>query len=487
MKHMELPASSPAVPVQDAPHRPFERVSFSRQFLLVSSALLVLGMAIIGSWISMEIERSAVNRAAAIAAVYVESILAAQLHDASPDELDRIEMHDALDRIFNIGPLRRKVVRFKLWDTGGVIRYSNDHAQIGKNYPVTGLLAAAFAGSVQAHMTNLKEDEHLAERERWDRLLEVYVPVRGGTQGRVVAVAEFYHATENIEREIQGAQQRSWILVVVATLGIFLLLFVQVRRANDTIRQQRNDLRDQLQQLRVAFDENEAMRARLGEAGAATTALNEQFLHRIAADLHDAPAQTLAFALMRFEELVETCDSGVRSGVVASPDLHAILAALRSSLDDLRNIAAGLGMPGIAGLSLADTVRRALRDFERQSGPGLKVEADVDASLQEAGLATKITVYRLLQESLANTRKHARGEKVRVRAWRADDQMHVEVTDAGAGFDPQEATQSGRLGLAFMQERVRLLGGQFELESAPGRGTRIHATLPLIPVEIQHG
>jgi len=485
MMCMEIPAASPALPVHDASHRAFERVSFSRQFLLVSSALLLLGMAIIGSWISMEIERSAVNRAAAIAAVYVESILTAQLHDASPAELGRVEMHEALDRIFLDGPLRRKVVRFKLWDAGGVIRYSNDHAQIGKQYPVVGLLAAAFAGSVQAHMTNLKEDEHLAERERWDRLLEVYVPVRSGARGEIVVVAEFYHATENIERDIQGAQQRSWILVVVATLGIFLLLFVQVRRANDTIRQQRNDLRDQLQQLRVAFDENEVMRARLGEAGAATTALNEQFLHRIAADLHDAPAQTLAFALMRFEELVETCDGCAHSGAVASPDLHAILAALRTSLDDLRNIAAGLGMPGIAGLSLADTVRRALRDFERQSG--FKVEAAVDPALQEAGLATKITVYRLLQESLANTRKHAQGEKVRVRAWRAGDQMHVEVTDAGAGFDTQAATQSGRLGLAFMQERVRLLGGQFELESAPGRGTRIHATLPLIPVENQHG
>jgi signal transduction histidine kinase len=484
MKPMGNPASSPAMPVQEAPRRPYERVSFSRQFLLVSSALLLLGMAIIGGWISMEIERSAVNRAAAIAAVYVESILAAQLRDASPEALGRTEMHEALDRIFNGGPLRRKIVRFKLWDASGVIRYSNDHAQIGRQFPVQGLLATAFAGSVQAHMTNLKEDEHFAERERWHRLLEVYVPVRSGERGEIVVVAEFYHATDNIDRDIHGAQQRSWILVAVATLGIFLLLFLQVRRANDTIRQQRNDLRDQLQQLRVAFDENERMRARLGEAGAATTALNEQFLHRIAADLHDAPAQTLAFALMRFEELVETRGSGVPAGGGASPDQHAILAALRSSLDDLRNIAAGLGMPGIADLSLAETVQRAVRDFERQSG--LKVDAEVDAGLLDAGLATKITVYRLLQESLANTRKHAHGEKVSVRAWRSGDQLHVEVKDEGTGFDPRVIMQSGRLGLAFMQERVRLLGGQFELESAPGRGTRIHATLPLTVVDIRH-
>jgi signal transduction histidine kinase len=463
---------------------PFERVSLSRQFLLVSSAVLFLSMAIVGTWLGMEIERSAVNRAAAVAAVYVESILATQLGHASLDGLSTTETHDALDKIFNDGPLRRKVVRFKLWDATGVIRYSSDNTQLGQRFPVDGLLAAAFAGTVEARISNLKEAEHAAEREQWQRLLEVYVPVRITPESAVVAVAEFYHSTENIDRDITSAQQRSWVLVSVATLAIFLLMFVQVRRANDTILQQRNDLQRQLQQLRAAFSDNERMRTRLGEAGAATTALNEQFLHRVAADLHDGPAQTLAFALMRFDELTGTCQSCALPGGGTSPELRAIHGALRSSLDDLRNIAAGLGVPGIAELSLADTVRRAVRDFARQSS--LKIDAEVDPSLQHASLATKITVYRLLQESLSNSWRHAPGEAPRVRVWREAGQVLVEVVDHGSGFDPQAVAQSGRLGLAFMQERVRLLGGVFELEAAPGRGTRICARLPLSAEDVQH-
>lgn len=468
-------ASSAALS-QLAPRRAFERVSFSRQFLLVSSALLLLGMAVVGTWLGMEIERSAVNRAAAVAAVYVESILAAQLRHAPADVLVAAETHQALDGIFNDGPLRRKVVRFKLWDVEGVIRYSSDHTQLGQRFPVDGMLAAAFAGTVQARISNLHEDDNQAEREHWQRLLEVYVPVRLAAAGEIIAVAEFYHSTENLGRDIRSAQQRSWILVAVATLAIFLLLFGQVRRANDTILQQRDDLRRQLQQLRAAFSENELMRTRLGEAGAATTALNEQFLHRVAADLHDGPAQTLAFALMRFDEL---------TGAETAPELRAIHGALRSSLDDLRNIAAGLGVPGIAALSLAETAQRAVRDFERQASS--KVDAEVDMSLTEAGLATKITVYRLLQESLSNSHKHAPGETPRVRVKRAADQVLVEVADHGAGFDPQTVAQSGRLGLAFMQERVRLLGGEFELEAAPGRGTCIRARLPLTTEEKTDG
>ncbi|WP_126446406.1 sensor histidine kinase [Sulfuricystis multivorans] len=463
------------------PHTPFERLSLSRQFLIGSALLLALGAAIIGSWISREIEQNAVNRAAAIAAVYVESILAAQLGDATPEQMASREVHAALDRIFNEGPLGRKVVRFKLWDATGVIRYSSDHDQIGRRFPLDASLAAAFSGTVHSQMSDLNEAAHAAERSQWERLLEVHVPVRAGPHGRVVAVAEFYHSTDSIERDIQSAQQRSWALLAAVTLAIFFLLFLQVRRANETIRRQRNDLRVQLQQLQTAFAENERMRARLAEAGAATTALNERLLHRIAADLHDAPAQTLAFALMSLEEMAASCACQM-PGDVLQPNLQTIVAALRSSLEDLRNIAAGLGIPGLAELSLSETVRRALRDAERLTG--MPVTAQVEANLPDAPLAVKITVYRLLQESLHNCRKHAPNAHVAVHVGHVGEMLRIEVSDDGPGFDPQAV--AGRLGLSFMQERVRLLGGQCEVIAAPGQGTRIAASLPLVRRKAAH-
>ncbi len=469
---MPAPASPPSAfkPLPAATLRAFERMSYSRQFLLVSSCVLLAGMFVMGTWLSLEIERSAVNRAAAIAAVYVESILAAELHPTPQGVTMHAGTHEAFDQIFTAGPLHREVVRFKLWAADGTILYSSDHAQLGMRQPVAGELAEAFAGRLQARITTLDEAGHEAERKRWSRLLEVHVPVRAEGGEQVVAVAEFYHSTDNLGREIRNAQQRSWMLLAVATLAIFLLLFGQARRANDTIVRQRDDLSRKLQQLRAALAENERMRVRLSEAGAETTALNEQFLHRIAADLHDGPAQTLAYALMRFEE-----QAGAGGNV--SPELQAIHKALRSSLEDLRNIAAGLGVPGVAELSLEDTVRRAVRDFERQFG--IKVESRIDAAFPAVGLATKITIYRLLQESLINSFRHAPGGEPRVHVWRDAEQAVVEIADQGAGFDPLAAAQSGRLGLAFMQQRVQLLGGEFALESAPGQGTRVCARLPL--------
>lgn len=157
-------------------------MSYSRQFLLVGSLLLLIGMFIVGAWLSLEIERSTVNRTASIAAVYVESILVAQLHPTPAGVTMLAGTHEAFDHIFLNGPLHRKVVRFKLWRTDGTIIYSSDHSQLGLRFPVEGELAEAFAGKLQAHVSSLDEAGHEAERGQWSRLLEVYVPIRAEGQ-----------------------------------------------------------------------------------------------------------------------------------------------------------------------------------------------------------------------------------------------------------------------------------------------------------------
>jgi signal transduction histidine kinase len=462
----------------------FRQLSFSRQFMLAIIAVLTIGMLVIGSWISHLIETNAVNRAAAISAVYLESMSAAQLHDWKMGGIVAPQTHSELDRVFVDGPLHREVLRFKLWDSSGRIVYSSDHAQIGMLYPVKGHLAAAFAGAVQSRISNLKDSDNLPEQTRWKELLEVYVPIRSRAIGEIIAVAEFYLSADTLKRDIRAAQKRSWALVAASTFAIYLLLFGLVHRANKTIHDQERDLRLQLQQLHSVLDENERMREQLREAGVSTTALNEEFLIRIAADLHDGPAQTIAFALMRFDEFAEKCFGCISSQGEPIQEMKSIQIALQSSLRDVRKISSGLAIPGMSELSLADTARRAVRDFEHLSGQTVRTE--IDESLGKAPLSVKITVYRLLQESLTNCWRHAPGGAPSVHVRKTDDEVLVEITDQGAGFDPHSAAVAGRLGLTFMRERVRLLGGVFEINSAPGHGTSIRARLPLSTEEMIH-
>jgi signal transduction histidine kinase len=475
--------------VMTALKKSLKRPNFPRQFMLMSFVVLMTGMAIMGTWLGRQIESNSVNRAGAIAAVYVESVLAPLLGRYTGGDAIDNQTHAALDRVFIESPLRRTVVSFKLWSADGTIFYvsdhgSSDHGQIDSRFPVDGLLAAAFAGAVQSRISVLDEVDNARERERWGELLEVYVPVHAPGSGKVTAVAEFYHSAENLRRDIRTAQQRSWALVAVATALMYLLLNGMVRRAHATIVDQQRELHRQLQQLRKTLGENERMRERLRGAGARSTALNEQFLHRVAADLHDGPAQDLALALMRLETLGQS-GGGARVHEDASVhDFETIHRALNASLGELRTIASGLGMPGISDLSLADTVTRAVRDFSDKSGTPIQLE--VDQALGDAPLAVRITAYRVIMESLTNGWRHARGAAQQVRARRANGEAVIEVADQGPGFVPQSGFDSGRLGLAFMRERVSLLGGLFEVVSAPGSGTRILARLPLSLEEKAH-
>lgn len=472
--------------------RPFEPLSFSRQFLLISAALLIVAMLVIGAWLGRQIELNAVNRTAAMAAVYTESILATQLGPALQAGAladPSAEIHTRLDRLFVDSPLQRKVVRFKLWDRNGAILYSSDHAQRGRRFPVEGARAAALAGELQARLSRLEQPDNLTERARWPQLLEVYVPLKLDGSAEVELVAEFYHATDNLLRDIEQARERSWALLACATLAIYLLLRGLVRRANDTIVAQRRDLQQQLEQLRTALQENEHIRAQLRRAGARTTALNEAFLHRIAADLHDGPAQQIAFALMRFDEAAtrERDALQLHSDGFVDPDRCRLRSALHDALGELRAIAAGLGLPGMDALSLTDAIRRAVRDVERQSGTtigAIVVDiaadlADLDTGRDPAGLALKITAYRFIQESLNNSLRHAPDGACRLTVRRHGDELEIVVADAGPGFDPSRIAEGGRLGLALLRERVRLLGGVFELDSAPEHGTSVRARLPI--------
>jgi len=459
----------------------FNLLSFSRQFLLAIIAVLLVGMVTIGTWMGKQIEASALNRAAAATSVYVESLSTAQLHDWTSGQIVDNEMRAMFDKTFVEGPMHREVLRFKLWDVNGRIDYSTDHSQIGLRYPLKRRLMAAFDGTVQANISDVDQEDNENEYALGLQLLDVYVPIYTVAHDKIIGVAEFYLSVENLKQEIRTAQQRSWALVAFSTLAIYVLLYSLVRGADNTIQKHQRDLRDQLDQLRKALDENGRMREQLREAGINTTTLNEEFLIRIAADIHDGPAQTIAYALMRFDEFASICKGCTLTPHGSAKDLHGIKSALETTLRDVRRISTGLAIPGIAELSLADTARRAVKDFERLTGQS--IQSEIDGSLDRAPISTKITVYRLLQESLTNCLRHAPGGVPKVAVQRKDTQVMVTITDQGAGFVPESAAVSGRLGLTFMRERVRLLGGNFEIISAPGQGTSIRAQLTLSTVE----
>jgi signal transduction histidine kinase len=459
----------------------FGRLSLSWQFMLASLVILVGGMLGLGAWVGAQIELGVINRTAATTALFVDSFIAPNLQElASENGLTR-EHAASLDRLLQETQMGQQIVAFKVWDVHGRVMYSNEPASIGQVFPIEAGLAQALAGEVVTQVSDLQKAENLLEKAQQSRLLETYSPVRLGGTNRVIAVAEFYQKVDDLQHEITAAQQRSWLVVGLAMLLMYVLLAGFVRRASDTIDRQQVALGRQVDQLTELLGQNESLRERIRRAAAGFTTLNERFLRRFSAELHDGPLQDLGLALLRMDHVEAYFDAASKTKpdrAATVEDLSVVQSSLRRAMDEIRSLSAGLGVPQLTELTLPETVARAVNVHEQRTHSAVTLNATNLPA--QASLPLKITVYRLIQEALHNAYRHAQGLGQQVDVSCLGGQVTVEVSDRGPGFTKvQSSGWDKHLGLIGMRERVESLGGSFRLESAPGLGTRVIANLPL--------
>jgi signal transduction histidine kinase len=456
------------------------RLSLAQQFMVGSLLVLVVGMAGIGAWVARQIEDGVVQRAAATTALYVDSLVAPPLQDLAEGPALSSDSEGRLQWLFADTPLGREVLLFQVWDRDKRIVYSTQPSLEGERPPADPHLDQAFAGWVAAEIGEPEAGDSLAEDVPRQDLLEIYSPVRSRGTNEVIAVAEFYYAADDLRRDIGLAQRQSWLVVGGATLLIYVLLAVFVGRASDTIERQQRALTGQVATLTELLHQNEELHQRARGAAARTVALNERFLRRISAELHDGPAQDISLALLRLDNVAAHFGdgNGVNADGAIDAEIGLIQTSLRRALQELRSASSGILLPQLSALTVAGAIEHVARGHRRRDGAA--VDLDVDDLPEQAPLATKIALYRIIQEALTNAWRHAKGARVVVHVSENDDRLHIEVEDEGPGFNPASPDgDENRLGLVGMRERVESLGGTLRIESAPGAGTRIVADLPL--------
>jgi two-component system NarL family sensor kinase len=190
--------------------------------------------------------------------------------------------------------------------------------------------------------------------------------------------------------------------------------------------------------------------------------------NRLAREIHDTIAQDLsaiAFQLEAAEALLaqQTEPERVRRSVTAALDLT------RKGLEEARRSVLDLRAAPLEGR----TLQAALTALAEEAG------ATFESSPAAVPLppAVEVGLYRIAQEALQNALRHSGAAHIFLRLETSDDRVRLTVQDDGKGFP--EGTASGHFGLIGMQERARLLGGSFQVESSPGAGTRITAEVPL--------
>ena len=132
-------------------------------------------------------------------------------------------------------------------------------------------------------------------------------------------------------------------------------------------------------------------------------------------------------------------------------------------------------------LGLKETITRYAEQFEE----GYAISTSVDLrGLESIPTSVELAIFRILQEELANVRKHSNAESVKIRSEASQGDLILIVEDDGVGFDPEmlaaEQESGEHLGLMAMRERADLLGGELAINSLPGMGTRITIRIPMI-------
>lgn len=255
------------------------------------------------------------------------------------------------------------------------------------------------------------------------------------------------------------------VLTLVASPIIYLAVakpFVERARIANT------RLQDQLKASGELLGKNVALQASLRDASNEVALAHERVLQKVSADLHDGPAQLLAYVMLRFDALAKLATKLGKS----NEDMSRIKGVLSDAIGDLRAISKGLALPQLSDLSLEEIVKLAVAKNGEIGGP--RVEVELREAPSNLTIVQKACVFRIVQEALSNARKHSGAALVHILADGTQD-LRIEISDNGIGLSEP---QTPGLGISGMKARVQALGGELAISNREHGGTTVVATMP---------
>lgn len=223
-------------------------------------------------------------------------------------------------------------------------------------------------------------------------------------------------------------------------------------------------------------DQKEA-RVVLSELSGRLIQAQEEERARVARELHDDINQRLALlanGLQELEHAAEQCDENSLKN-----ETLGLLQLTSEISTDIQDLSHQLHPSKLHYLGLATAVRQLCHEFSERHN--ITAECIVRALPTELHDNVRLSLFRIIQESLRNVAKHSHAHHVKIELTGQSTGVQLRVSDDGVGFDPNCKRTQG-LGLLSMRERLRLIGGEFSIQSQLSGGTEVEATVPLDPV-----
>ncbi|MEJ2008937.1 MAG: ABC transporter substrate binding protein, partial [Acidobacteriota bacterium] len=216
----------------------------------------------------------------------------------------------------------------------------------------------------------------------------------------------------------------------------------------------------------------------LRKLGVRMLMVQEEERRRMARELHDDFSQRLALLAIDLEQLAQRPPATRQDW---DTRIRAMWSQTQELTSDIHRLSHQLHPSKLEDLGLVMAVRSYCHEISKQGK--LTVEFSDDNVPRPLPREVALCVYRIVQEALRNVLKHSGSSTAVVELKGGPEEIRLEVSDSGKGFDPAAATANEGLGLVSMRERVRNLGGELSITSGPAQGTRVVVRIPLAPIE----
>jgi two-component system sensor histidine kinase DegS len=200
---------------------------------------------------------------------------------------------------------------------------------------------------------------------------------------------------------------------------------------------------------------------------------------RLARQMHDGPAQALSNFILQTEIAMRLFDVDQAR---AKEELATMKGAATSTFQKVRDFIFELRPMMLDDLGLTPTLTRFVEAFKEQSG--MDIRLTVSGLEQRLEPYLEVMIFRAVQELLSNAQRHSQAIQVWVQIDASEADVKVSVDDNGKGFDAKVDDETGGMGLKVIRDRVEMLGGQMEIDSTVGKGTRVSFEIPATKTKV---
>lgn len=367
-------------------------------------------------------------------------------------------------------------------DGSGRVLFHPDISHVGEDFSHLSGFAEAQSGQEGSVLTGEKETllVAFAPVEGTDWVVLVQEPVEGliGPILRFSSLAPIVGLTAGLLSLL--VLMFGWI-TIVRPLRALASAAEQVSWGDDTAITQPLGGVAEVQNLHRALSEMVARirgyQASMRDYLGAVSRGQEKERARLARELHDGPVQTL-IALRQQAEMAHHLLQREEEEKAAAM-LEALRQQSSDTVNELRRLISGLRPPYLEDLGFLPALEVLVREIDKRSEAHVQLTQKGTVSRRDPEI--ELAAYRIAQEALTNALQHAQAQNITVRVHYEPDKLTLYVADDGVGFalppQPDRLTKAGHFGLVGMLERATQLGGRLTINTAPGRGTQVIATL----------